>query len=56
MLTQGPIPDPQCTLNISSFLTLPHPLNCLIWTEDIMIILLLLEMMGDRKVGVVHLS
>ena len=30
MLTQGPAPDPKCKLKISSFLTLPHPLDCLI--------------------------
>ena len=30
MLTQGPAPDPKCKLNISSFLTLPHLLDCLI--------------------------
>ena len=39
MLTQGPAPDPNCKLNISSFLTLPNTLDCLI------IIVLLLQMM-----------
>ena len=28
MLTQGPASDPKCKLNISSFLTLPHQLDC----------------------------
>ena len=43
-------PDPKCKLNISSFLTLPHPLDCLICANDIMIIVSL-HMMGDGKVG-----
>ena len=30
MLTQGPAPDPKCKLIISSFLTLPYLLDCLI--------------------------
>ena len=30
MLTKGPGPDPKCKLNISSFFTLPHLLDCLI--------------------------
>ena len=51
MLTQGPAPDPKCELNITSFLMLPHPLHCLICAEDIMIIVLLLQVMGNRKVG-----
>ena len=33
MLTQGPAPDPKCKLNISSFFTLPHLLDCLICTR-----------------------
>ena len=46
MLTQGRTPDPKCKLNISSFLTLRHPLDCLTFAKDIMIIVLLLQMMG----------
>ena len=34
MLTQGPAPDPKCKLNISSFFTLPYPLDCLICAKD----------------------
>ena len=30
MLTQGPILNCKCKLNISSFLTLPHLLDCFI--------------------------
>ena len=51
MLTQGLAPDPKCELNITSFLTLPHPLHCPISAKDIMVIVLLLQMMGDGKVG-----
>ena len=49
MLTQGPSPDPKCKLNITSFLKLPHPLDCRIYAKDIMITVLLLQMMGDEK-------
>ena len=57
MLTQGPAPDPKCELNITSFLTLPHPLHCLICAKDIMVIVLLLQVMGGWEGwGVVHLS
>ena len=48
MLTQGPTPDPKCKLNISSFLTLPYLLDCLICTRNAMSIVLLLQLMGDR--------
>ena len=41
-----PAPDPNCELNISSFLTLPHPSDCLICANDIMIIVLLQQIMG----------
>ena len=51
MLTQGPTPDPKFKLNISSFLTHSHPLYCLICAKNIMIIFLLLQMIGDGKVG-----
>ena len=42
---------------ISSFLTLPHLLDCLISTRNTMSIVLLLQMMGgwDRWEGVVDL-
>ena len=46
MLTQGPTPDAKCKLNISSFLTLPHLLDCLICTRNSMSIVLLLQVMG----------
>ena len=49
MLNQGPSPDSKCKLNISSFLTLPYPLDCLICAKDIMIILFLLHMMGSMR-------
>ena len=45
MLTQGPTPDPKCKLNISSFLTLPDLLDCLICTRNSACIVLLLRMM-----------
>ena len=41
-----PAPDPNCKLNISSFLTLPHPSDCLICANDTMIIVLLQQIMG----------
>ena len=56
MLTEGPAPDPNCQLNISSFPTLPCPLHCLINVENVAINMLLVQMM--RAVGmllVVHL-
>ena len=46
ILTQGPATDPKCKLIISSFLTLPHLLDCLICTRNAMPIVLLLQMMG----------
>ena len=46
MLTQGPTPHPKCKLNIASFLTLPHLLDCLICTRNSVSIVLLLRMMG----------
>ena len=46
MLTQGPTPDLKCKLNISSFLTLTHLLDCL------MPIVLLLQMVdGWERCG-----
>ena len=46
MLTQGRTPNPKCKLNISSLLTLPHVLGCLICTGNSVSIVLLLWMMG----------
>ena len=46
MLAQGPAPDPKCKLNISSFLILPHLLDCLISPRNSMSILLLLWIWG----------
>ena len=53
MLTQGPALDPKCKLIISSFLTLPHLLDCLICTRNVMSIVLLLQIMEvwDRSRG-----
>ena len=45
-LTQGPAPNPKCTLIISPFLTLPHLLDCLIFTKYAMSIVLLLQVNG----------
>ena len=52
MLTQAPAPDPKCKLIISSFLTIPHFLDCFICTRNTMSIVLTLQMMGgwDRCV------
>ena len=47
LLTQGPVPDLNCKLNISSFLTLSHLLDCLICTTNSVSLALLLWMMGD---------
>ena len=44
--------DPKCKLEFSSFLTLPYPLDCLIFAKVIMINVLLLQINGDGKVGV----
>ena len=40
MLTQGPEQNLKCKLNISSFLTLPHLLDCLICTRNVLFIAL----------------
>ena len=42
MLTQGPGTDRKCKLDISSFLTLPHLLDCLVCTRSSGSIVLLL--------------
>ena len=47
ILTQGPAPDRKCKLNISSFPTLPHLSDCLIFTRSFVSIVFLLEMVGD---------
>ena len=47
MLTQGPAPDPKCKLIISSFLKLPHLLDCLICWRKAMSIVLLVKIIGD---------
>ena len=49
MLTQGTVPDPKCKLIISAFVTLPHLLDCLICTRNIMSIVLLLQMVGGKE-------
>ena len=52
MLTQGPTPDPTCKLIISSFLTLPHLLDYLVYTRNVLSIALLFQMRGRmRQVG-----
>ena len=51
MLTQVLEVDPKCQLNISSFLTLPHPLDCFIFAKDMMTIMLLRKWWGYAKVG-----
>ena len=52
MLTQGPAPDPKYKLIISSFLTPPHLLDCLICTCNPMSIVFLLQLMkGGGGIG-----
>ena len=56
ILFQGLAPDFKCKLNISSFVTLPHLLDCLICTKNSVSIVLLLRMMGGwNRWGVVDL-
>ena len=58
MLTRGPAPDPKYEFNITSFLTLSHPLHCPIGAKDILVTVLLLQVMGGGgmgRLGVVHL-
>ena len=43
---EGPVPDPKCKLIISSFLTLPHLLDYVICSWNVMSIVSLLG--GDR--------
>ena len=47
--TQGPAPDPKCKLIISSFLTLPHVLDCLNFTRKAMSIVLSLKIRGGME-------
>ena len=59
MLTQGHAPDPKwCKLNISSFLALPHLLDCLICTRNSVSFALLLWVMGgwDRWGWLIYIS
>ena len=59
MLTKGPTLDPKCKLNISSFVTLPHLLDCLIYTRNFVSIALLLGMLGGDWIGggwLIHIS
>ena len=51
MLTLGPAPDPKWKFNASSSLTLPHSSDCFICAKEIIIIVFLLQMIGDGKVG-----
>ena len=44
---QRATPDPECELNITSFLALLHPSHCLIRAKNIMIIVLLLHVMWE---------
>ena len=46
MLTRGSAPDLNYKLIISSFLTLPYLLDCLICTRNAMSIVFLLQIMG----------
>ena len=56
MLTQASTPDRKCKLNISSFLALPHLLDCVICTRNAMSIALLLQMKGEcDRCGLVDL-
>ena len=47
MLAQEPTTGPKCNLINSSFCTVPHLLDSLIWTKNTMSIVLLLQIMGD---------
>ena len=50
MLTQVSTPNPKYKLNISSFPTLLHPSDCIIYATDIIIIVLLMQMMWGWEV------
>ena len=47
LLSEGLAQAPKCKLNISSFLTLPHLLDCRICTRNSVSIVFLLLMMGE---------
>ena len=49
MLTQGPAPYGKCKLNISSFLTFPHLLDCFICTRNSVSICIVI--MNDGEMG-----
>ena len=49
MLTQGPTPDPKYELNITSFLTLLHPIHCSICGKDIIVTALSLQVIGGGR-------
>ena len=51
MLTQGLVPDPNCKLNISSFPTLLHVLDCLICAKNIIIIVCYCKWWEDENLG-----
>ena len=55
MLTQGPAPDPEYKLIISSFLTLSHLLDFPVCIRNAMSIVLSLQIMGGWDRWVVHL-
>ena len=62
MLSQRLAADPRYKLNISSFLTLPHPLDCLIFAKDISLCqgyhhhCVVTANDGGIRLGVVHSS
>ena len=56
MLTQGPAPDPKCELNITSFLTLPHPFIAPFVPRTSWSLYCYLSDGGMGRFGVVHLS
>ena len=51
MLTQRPTPVSKCEFNVTSFLTLPQPLHCLICPKDIMVTAWLAEREVDGGGG-----
>ena len=51
ILTQGTTQNPNCYLNISSFITLPHLLDCLIRNRNTMSTVLLLQLAGKGGGG-----
>ena len=51
MLTHGTTPDSKCKLIVSSFLRLPHLLDCRICPKNAMSIVLLLQLMGGGGGG-----